>query len=98
MAKYAGSGHGQRLMFMAYSISGEVVDFSAAMHPLYPTIVNTQEEFSYTREALMDFSVKGTGQYQTCIEIAAAGSHNAILIMVAGPVNDVTKDCPPSSS
>ncbi|MFN8245714.1 MAG: YifB family Mg chelatase-like AAA ATPase [Ferruginibacter sp.] len=60
----------------------EVVDFFRGHASLEPTIVNTQEEFSYTQGSFdVDFSdVKGQANIKRALEIAAAGSHNAILI------------------
>lgn len=60
----------------------EVVDFLDEKTIIEPTIVNTREEFfdaQYSNE--IDFAdVKGQENIKRALEIAAAGSHNAILI------------------
>lgn len=60
----------------------EVIDFLNDDAPLSPVILNTREEFfknSYHTE--FDFAdVKGQETVKRCMEIAAAGGHNLILI------------------
>ena len=60
----------------------EVIDHFQNGTPLQPTVVNMQDEF-YNRleSAEFDFSdVKGQESIKRCMEIAAAGGHNLILI------------------
>lgn len=61
---------------------GEVVGFFNDETDLVQTIVNTREEFfSKINEADVDFSdVKGQENVKRALEIAAAGSHNILLI------------------
>ncbi|MCR5575215.1 MAG: YifB family Mg chelatase-like AAA ATPase [Bacteroidaceae bacterium] len=60
----------------------EVVDFFMGKSCLEPTIVNTREEFfSHLLEFDSDFAdVKGQEHVKRAMEIAAAGSHNLILV------------------
>lgn len=60
----------------------EVIEFISGKRNLQPTVVNTQEEF-YSRQHLFeaDFSdVRGQENVKRAMEVAAAGSHNLILI------------------
>ena len=60
----------------------EVIEFIAGKRDLEPTIVNTREEF-YARQLQFeaDFSdVRGQENVKRALEVAAAGSHNLILI------------------
>jgi magnesium chelatase family protein len=60
----------------------EVVDFLNESLQIEPTIVNTREEFFDTQTNFeFDFEeVRGQENIKRALEIAAAGSHNAILI------------------
>lgn len=60
----------------------QVIRFFLNDEKLHPTIVNTREDFFDTQyDFEYDFSdVKGQGNIKRALEIAAAGSHNAILI------------------
>jgi magnesium chelatase family protein len=60
----------------------EVIDFFEGTSTLEPTIVDTQKEFHENLEnPEFDFSeVKGQESIKRCMEIAAAGGHNIILI------------------
>ncbi|WP_298475998.1 YifB family Mg chelatase-like AAA ATPase [uncultured Maribacter sp.] len=60
----------------------EVIDFFDKGTPLKQTIVNTREEFAKNLDfPEFDFSdVKGQESIKRCMEIAAAGGHNIILI------------------
>ena len=60
----------------------EVIEFIAGKRDLEPTVVNTREEF-YARQLQFeaDFSdVRGEENVKLALEVAAAGSHNLILI------------------
>lgn len=60
----------------------EVIEFIAGKRDLEPTVVNTREEF-YARQLQFeaDFSdVRGQENVKRALEVAAAGSHNLILI------------------
>ncbi|MBP3517465.1 MAG: YifB family Mg chelatase-like AAA ATPase [Parabacteroides sp.] len=60
----------------------EVIEFIAGKRDLEPTVVNTREEF-YARQLQFeaDFSdVRGQENVKRAMEVAAAGSHNLILI------------------
>ena len=60
----------------------EVIDFFEGRGHLVPTIIDTTEEFSKTLDfPEHDFAdVKGQESIKRCMEIAAAGGHNIILI------------------
>lgn len=60
----------------------EVLDFFENHKPLERTVVNTKEEFLESQSVSeFDFSdVRGQENIKRALEIAAAGSHNAILI------------------
>lgn len=60
----------------------EVIDFLEGRGTLEPTVFNTREEFYKTLDfPEFDFSdVKGQESIKRCMEIAAAGGHNIILI------------------
>ncbi|HEX8561613.1 MAG TPA: YifB family Mg chelatase-like AAA ATPase [Flavobacterium sp.] len=60
----------------------EVIDFFEGKGTLEPTVINTREEFYRTLDfPEHDFSdVKGQESIKRCMEIAAAGGHNIILI------------------
>lgn len=67
-----------------YGVSNikEVIGFIAGKQSLEPTVVNTHEEF-YARQLQFeaDFSdVRGQENVKRALEVAAAGSHNLILI------------------
>ncbi len=60
----------------------EVVDFLENKISITPTVVNTRDEFFHSQYNYdIDFAdVKGQENIKRALEIAAAGSHNAILI------------------
>lgn len=60
----------------------EVIDFFEGKGNIEPTVINTREEFYKTLDfPEFDFSdVKGQESIKRCMEIAAAGGHNIILI------------------
>jgi len=60
----------------------EVIDFFEGKTTLKPTTINAREEFMKTIDVPeFDFSdVKGQESIKRCMEIAAAGGHNIILI------------------
>ncbi len=60
----------------------DVVNFFKDESTLQPVVVNTREEFFHSQyDFEFDFSdVKGQSNIKRALEIAAAGSHNAILI------------------
>jgi len=60
----------------------EVIDFFEGETTLKPTIINVREEFNKAINITeFDFSdVKGQESIKRCMEIAAAGGHNIILI------------------
>lgn len=60
----------------------EVIDFFDKQIQLEPTVIDTREEF-YKKLDFPEFDfadVKGQESIKRCMEIAAAGGHNIILI------------------
>ena len=64
----------------------EVIDFFNGTRELTPTTVNTREEFYRNQSSFpYDFAdVKGQENVKRALEVAAAGSHNIILIGAPG--------------
>jgi magnesium chelatase family protein len=60
----------------------QIIDFFEGRGTIEPTVIDTKEEFSKTLEfPEHDFAdVKGQESIKRCMEIAAAGGHNIILI------------------
>lgn len=60
----------------------EVISFFEGKETIQPTVINTREEFYKTLEyPEFDFAeVRGQESIKRCMEIAAAGGHNIILI------------------
>ncbi|CAN1563390.1 COG0606 Predicted ATPase with chaperone activity [Flavobacteriaceae bacterium] len=60
----------------------EVIDFFEGKGTIEPTVINTRDEFYKTLDfPEFDFSeVRGQESIKRCMEIAAAGGHNIILI------------------
>lgn len=60
----------------------QVIDFFEGIGSLIPTIIDSREEFSKTLDfPEFDFAdVKGQDSIKRCMEIAASGGHNIILI------------------
>ena len=59
----------------------EVVDFLEGKREIQPTIVDPEEIFSEELSYPVDFNeVKGQEHVKRCLEVAAAGGHNVIMI------------------
>ncbi len=60
----------------------QVINFFEGKETLAPTVINTREEFNKTLDfPEFDFNdVKGQDSIKRCMEIAASGGHNIILI------------------
>jgi len=60
----------------------EIIDFFKGESTIQPTIINTREEFYKTLDfPEFDFAeVRGQESIKRCMEIAAAGGHNVILV------------------
>jgi magnesium chelatase family protein len=61
----------------------QVIDFFEGNGTIEPTIIDTKEEFSIRTLDFPEFDfsdVKGQESIKRCMEIAAAGGHNIILI------------------